>query len=403
MNRKDKSWVPIVLVLASLGIDSCASTNIPSLSESTTTDTQLLQLYEDEEHLWEVASRLEEKIESNNLLYSNTELDTYLQAVSEHILLQATDRPGISARIRVLNNPGTNAFVLPNGAAYISSGMLVLIENEAQLATVIGHELAHYLNRHSLKQTRSAENKQKWAIVFGVLIAGAGGDTLGAEVASLWAAASLSGYSSELETEADSKGLSLTIQAGYDPEEAPKVFENLLAVSDEREDDLPYFFASHPRLQERILNYRSLIDNRYSHLASSRNLVSKATDYLDSIDPLILDNVALDIEYRQWRNAESTINTFLERHPDSARAYFLKGEIYRKTLHDARGYEIALSQYQKAMELEGTPAETYKSAGLIYRAQDDHASAGEVFRRYLSESPDAIDAPIISSYLIDTE
>jgi predicted Zn-dependent protease len=360
-------------------------------------------LYEDEEHLWEVASRLEEKIESNDLLYRNQQLDAYLQAVSEHILLQATDRPGISAKIRVLRNPGTNAFVLPNGATYISTGMLVLIENEAQLATVIGHELTHYLYRHSLMQTRSAENKQKWSAVFGVLIAGAGGDSLGGEVASLWAAASLSGYSRELETAADNKGLSLTIQAGYDPKEAPKVFENLLAASDEREDDLPYFFASHPRLRERILNYRSLIDNRYSQLASSRDLVKKTVEYLDSIDPMILDNVAMDIDYRQWRNAELTINRFLERHPDSARAYFLKGEISRKTLDGERGYEVALSQYHKAMALEGTPAETYKSAGWVYRAQGDHARAGEVFRRYLSESPDAIDAPIISSYLIDTE
>ncbi len=392
-----------MLLLTSLGTNSCASTNIPSLLESATPDTQSLQLYEDEDHLWEVSSRLEEKIESNDLLYRNQQLDAYLQAVSEHILLQATDRPGISARIRVLRNPGTNAFVLPNGATYISTGMLVLIENEAQLATVIGHELTHYLYRHSLKQTRSAENKQKWSVVFGVLIAGAGGDSLGGEVASLWAAASLSGYSRELETEADSKGLSLTIQAGYDPEEAPKVFENLLAASDQREDNLPYFFASHPRLRDRILNYRSLIDNRYSQPASSRDLVKKAVEYLDSIDPLILDNVAMDIEYRQWSNAESTINRFLERHPDSARAYFLKGEISRKTPDAERGYEVALSQYHKAMELEGTPAETYKSAGWIYRAQGDHARAGEVFRRYLSESPDAIDAPIISSYLIDTE
>ncbi len=392
-----------MLLLTSLGTDSCASTNIPSLLESATPDTQSLQLYEDEDHLWEVSSRLEEKIESNDLLYRNQQLDAYLQAVSEHILLQATDRPGISARIRVLRNPGTNAFVLPNGATYISTGMLVVIENEAQLATVIGHELTHYLYRHSLKQTRSAENKQKWSAVFGVLVAGAGGDSLGGEVASLWAAASLSGYSRELETEADSKGLSLTIQAGYDPEEAPKVFENLLTASDEREDDLSYFFASHPRLRDRILNYRSLIDNRYSQLASSRDLVKKAVEYLDSIDPLILDNVAMDIEYHQWRNAESTINRFLERHPDSARAYFLKGEISRKTPDAERGYEVALSQYHKAMELKGTPAETYKSAGLIYRAQGDHARAGEVFRRFLSERPDAIDAPIISSYLIDTE
>ncbi len=111
----------------------------------------------------------------------------------------------------------------------------------------------------------------------------------------------------------------------------------------------------------------------------------------------------MDIEYRQWRSAESTINRFLERHPDSARAYFLKGEISRKTADAERGYEIALSQYHKAMELDGTPAETYRSAGLIYRAQGDHARAGEVFRRYLSESPGAIDAPIIRSYLIDTE
>jgi predicted Zn-dependent protease len=245
-------------------------------------------------------------------------------------------------------------------------------------------------------RTRSADDKLKWSTALGVLLAGAA-DPRSGDVAAVGRSVAERIFG-ELETDADNRGFQMTI--GYDANEAPRVFEILLGASDQDDDDIPYVFASHPRLRERIQTYRLLIEVNEG-VTSIKGRVG-TTEYLDSIDPLVLDCAQMHIDDHQWQKAEATIDRFLERHPDSARAYFLKGEVFRTSDMQGHGGE-ALAQYERAMALDGTPADTYRSVGLIYRARGDHVKASEAFRRYLSESPGAVDAPIASSYLIDVE
>ncbi len=378
------------LTLVCIGIASCAATNVPTLAGPSSAPERELQLYEDEKELWDKAERLESSIDCgkcDDALYRDAELDAYLQSVADRLLASSTNGSDVNVRVRVLGSPLRNAFVLPNGAVYFSTGMLDLMDNEDQLATVLGHELVHFLHRHSLRDMRHKENRWKWTMAIGTLLAGPGVD-----LSPLLAISSLGGYSRELEAEADDLGFRMMVKAGYRASETPVVFEKLLAFSGS-EDDGPYFFASHPKMQDRLANYRELSESfdGSGRFTSIRN----PNEFVALIDTMRLDNVVLAIEFGMRKDAGAALDRFVARHPENARAYFLKGELAR----NADGEDAALAMYAKAATLRETPVEALRAAGLILRRRGDHDSATKYFDRYLDESPDAVDAPIIRGYL----
>ena len=301
-----------------------------------------------------------------------------------------------------MESPVVNAFSLPNGALYITTGLLARIENEAQLATVLGHELIHYMNRHVLQELRNQQNQQTTAAVVGLIFAV---PTVGLSLKAtqLWAISAVSGYSQELEVEADKATLQLIVTVNYDPREAPRVFEQLLAAQKEEGLKEPYHFVSHPKLQDRIDNNRELIRNDYTDVISRGRLYVGANEYLENVKNLLLDNAALDIDIDHFNSAQAAINKHLAVNPSSARAYYLLGNLYRKKPEGGPTMENALVNYLKAAQLPDPPAEVYREIGLLYRSKGDQGKANVAFQKYLSMKPDAVDALIIKSYVVETK
>src|SRR6185295_8181427 len=142
------------------------------------------------------------------------------------------------------------------------------MQDEAELATVLGHELTHYVHRHALRQQRT--QKQRWMMtqaVMGTLAMATvafTGDPNAARTLmqfgnNVVVEAQVSGYSRDLEREADERGLQSVIAAGYDPREAGQVFERLREEAQEANIEEPYFFGKHPRLEERITTYQTTV------------------------------------------------------------------------------------------------------------------------------------------------
>jgi predicted Zn-dependent protease len=383
------------ILLAWFGLSSCAATNIPTLTDAPYAPGQALELDDDEEELWHTASRIENSIACDacgDLLYRYDPLDDYLQAVADRLLDRFTGRPGLEVRVRAIKNPSRNAFVLPNGATYVSTGLFIGMDNEDQLAAVLGHELSHFLGRHSLRNKRHTENKRRWSTAFSILAAGAGIDA-----GTLWSISSIGGYSRELELEADTLGLQLMTNAGYDPREAPLIFEKLLAAADEDDAAELQVYASHPKLQDRLANYRMLVANTES--PTRLESIRAPADYSHLVDLVYLDNVELEIHGQMREQARESLGRFIERHPTSARAYFLLGEAVSGVADSDQA--AALDFYKTAITLADAPAEAFKAAALIHRSRGEHASAAEYFLRYLTARPLAVDAPIIRGYLED--
>ena len=134
-------------------------------------------------------------IERGGFVFPDPELEAYLTQVAQRLEPPAVFA-AIPFRFKVVRHRVPNAFCLPNGAIYVHTGMLAMLESEAELAGILGHEMSHAVYRHALRQLHSAENK---ALVGKVLspvtggLAGPGG---------LIYLASVAGYSRDLEREA---------------------------------------------------------------------------------------------------------------------------------------------------------------------------------------------------------
>ena len=85
------------------------------------------------------------------LNYAELELEAYVNEVTQSLLPAEAKWQGLSLKVQVIQNPLLNAFVLPNGMMYVHTGLLARMDNEAQLAALLGHEITHVTHRHTIK------------------------------------------------------------------------------------------------------------------------------------------------------------------------------------------------------------------------------------------------------------
>lgn len=390
----------LLLTTLSAALMACATTNLPPIAAG----DQAFQTERDEQKLWQNAEQLESRIGKSRLAYQDPELEAYLSTVMRRLPAGRIHVAGVKPRVRVVLHPLLNAFALPNGAVYVHSGLLVRIQNEAQLAAILGHELTHFTHRHTVKELRSAQNKAAVLRVLQTTLAVTGMLPLAqltGDVGALWSLAAVRGYSRELETEADEAGLEALVLAGYDPKEAPKVFETFQRERDEQNVPEPFFFGTHPRLQERIANYRRLLDTRYADQAKEAGRLINADDFQGRIGQVLLDNVVLDLDLGRLKTAQAAIAQYLARQPQSPRAHYLLGDLHRRSGQDEPHTRRALAAYQEAARLDPSFAEAHREIGLLHRAHNRAEQARAALALYLVLKPDAVDAPIVRGYLAE--
>lgn len=188
--------------------------------------------------------------------YAPMEKDEYLQKVLDRLVKKGgVRRPGISYRVQIIQDGCVNAFAMPGGYLFVTSGMMDFLKNEAELAMILGHEMAHVELYHCSDRI-SAEVRAKKA-----------GLPLLEGVAALGNQIMTQGYQDEQEHEADRWGMQLAAESGYDPSAATQLFQRLLAHSGgERPapkrireevratllEGLEDLFASHPATSKRI-------------------------------------------------------------------------------------------------------------------------------------------------------
>jgi predicted Zn-dependent protease len=154
-----------------------------------------------------------------------------------------------------------NAFCLPNGRIAIYTGILPITANEDGLAVVMGHEVAHAVLRHGGKRMTQGTLTQgaMTAIEAGLGMAQMGPEAKGGVMAALGMGANvgvLLPFSREHETEADIEGLRYAIRAGYDPNEAPKLWERMAKLGGSKQ---PEWLSTHPASEARAQRLREMI------------------------------------------------------------------------------------------------------------------------------------------------
>lgn len=346
----------------------------------------------DEAGLWMRMERAETAILTSGRVIEDPALNAYVR----DIICRLAEEYCADLRIYLLRDANFNASAGPNGALYVFSGLLLRAETESQLAYVLGHEVAHYVQRHSLLRWRDARAKTDAMVALQVLSAAAQTATgtympIGDAVAiSMYG--SIFAFSRDQEREADELGLRMMAQAGYAPADAARIWEGLVAEREASDTpEPPLFFATHPAIEDRI--------TALDALAEDRNLPDLAEDrHRQVVAPFRQDWLRDELTRRDFAATEVLLERLAQSAGRDGEIQFFRGELFRLRGEDGDD-EMAIAAYETAQRLGGAPPELYRSLGTIYYASGRRQEAGQAFERYLEENPSADDREMIRYYI----
>jgi len=248
-------WIAAIFQAGNAGAAQSNGLVLPELGDSTSSTFSSQQEYE-LGRAWLKMFRSQVKTVSDPLLQDYVEYLVYKLASYS----QLKDR---RLEVVVIDNPTINAFAVPGGVVGLHNGAFLSADNEAQLASILGHELAHLSQRHF---ARGVEQQQRSAIptmagMLGALVLAATsrGDAGMAAMAATQAAAQQNQlrFSRENEQEADRIGMETLEKADYDPNAFASMFENMLAANRYAGRNPPEFLLTHPLTESRVSDARN--------------------------------------------------------------------------------------------------------------------------------------------------
>ncbi|OZC04442.1 M48 family metalloprotease [Rubricoccus marinus] len=196
---------------------------------------------------WELGRQLAAEVDAQVAPLADAEVEAYADAMGASLVAE-TELSDRAWTFTVIEDPAVNAFALPGGHVYIHSGLVAAAESEAELASVVAHEVAHVVARHSTERMVKA---QGLSVVAGLVL----GDDPGMIreiVAELIGQGVLARFSRTDETEADALGLRFMAEADYDPDGMAAMFETLLALRQRQPVLFERWFGTHPLSEDRV-------------------------------------------------------------------------------------------------------------------------------------------------------
>jgi len=361
---------------------------------------------QDESDLWERASLLENRLRTAGTLVSHPQIEKYLESLADRMLGDDLDHLGIEIDFVVVEEPTLSAWAYPYGTIGLHTGLLVRMDNEAQLAAIVSHEISHFLQRHTYREMLSKGKNSFFGKGLGLLAGAALAKETGTFdpnvvdfAGDLWLNLATSGYSKKNEYVADEEGLMLMARAGLSRDEAMAAFQALGENEVYGAGDPRKMWSSHPRLEDRLKNLQKEIKRekrRKGHIAGE---VPDSLGYYRAIASAFLVNAKLDIEEGQFGRARDALEKYLLVHPDDPEAHFLMGEAYRRQNPLGPDFEQSSQAYNMTLEHDSGYADAHKELGMAYRQQHQDVEARAAFERYLALAAEAPDAGIIRGYL----
>ncbi len=314
------------------------------------------------------------------------ELNAYVARVTEG-LAAVSDRE-LPYEIVVLNSSVPNAWALPGGKMAINRGLIVELENEAELAAVIGHEITHAAARHG------AQRMERGMLLQGAVVAAAIASSSSEYAPYVMGAAQLGAvlishrHGRDAEREADYFGMQYMHRAGYDPTAAISLQETFLRLSEGRSTDwLSGLFASHPPSAERVANNRKtaaelgpggeLGRERYQAATAALRGRQEAYDAGDA--------ARLALRERDTKTAIAKLEEAIALEPKEARFHGLLADIH---YHEGR-HQQALRSYDRAIELDDAFFAHWQGRGLTRMELGQRTEARSDLERGMTLLPTA--------------
>jgi predicted Zn-dependent protease len=189
--------------------------------------------------------------------YNDAKVQAYVADIGKRMAAES-ERPNLPWEFHVVDEAAVNAFAIPGGFIYVTRGLMGAINTEAELASVLGHEIGHVTHRHSVQQISKAQLAQ---LGLGI------GSILSSDIAKFGQLASTGlgllflKYGRDAENQADQSGLRYALQENYDVREMPKVFQTLGRMSQAGGGGrLPEWLSTHPDPESRIERTRKVLD-----------------------------------------------------------------------------------------------------------------------------------------------
>lgn len=196
----------------------------------------------------------------------------YVTLLGDSIARLADDR-GLTWHFYVVDSPEVNAFAVPGGYIYINRGLIERAQTLSQVAGVLGHEIGHVTERHSIQQMEKSQQANLGLGLLCILTPSVCQNQATGAAIQLGAGALFASFSRKDELEADAEGIKSMIRAGIDPNGVPEMFEILMAERERSPGAVDAWFSTHPTEESRI--------------AESRQMIQK-------YDPLILEGLTRD-------------------------------------------------------------------------------------------------------------
>ncbi len=220
---------------------------IPSCAVNPVTGKQELMLLSEEDEI-RLGRETDVEIIRQYGLYEDPQLSAYLNEIGQRIA-KVSHRPQLNYQFKIIDASVVNAFAVPGGYLYFSRGILAALNNEAELAGVVGHEIGHIAARHSAQQYSKAQLAQIGLGLGSILI----DSPLLIGVAQFGVGMLFLRFSRDHEREADRLGVEYASKAGYDASQLANFFEMLNRMNPGSDrSGLPGWFSTHPSPEDRI-------------------------------------------------------------------------------------------------------------------------------------------------------
>ena len=299
------------------------------------------------------------------VLYPN--VDSYVNAVGQK-LARVSDRPDLPYDFTVINDSVPNAWALPGGKIAINRGLLVHLENEAELAAVLAHEIVHAAARHTAQQLEQG-------MLINIGIAGIAQSTQGTAPSGLL---DMGGnliqmnYSRSAESEADHYGMIYMQRAGYDPEAAVTLQELFMKFSGSSAFSAG-LFASHPASAQRVEDNKKMAaqlekggflgEEQYKRNIASVIEAEPAYEYLDKAFKAYSN--------KNYSEAIRYSDQGIAKLPIEAKFYIVRGAAKDRINQN----DTAKQDYTKAISLDPTYYLGYLQRGMLYRETGQYKKA----------------------------
>ena len=218
---------------------------------------------------------LAQDVERQAKIISDPVIAEYVNRVGQNLVRNSDAK--VPFTIKVIDSEEVNAFALPGGFFFVNSGLILKAENEAELAGVMAHEIAHVAARHGTRQATRGEIANLATIP--LIFMGGGWTTYGIyQAASVLVPIGFLKFSRGFESEADMLGLEYMYKAGYDPEAFVDFFEKIETLEKRKPGTMAKVFSTHPMTDDRI---RSAQKNIQNYLVAKPEYVVTTSEFND--------------------------------------------------------------------------------------------------------------------------